>query len=78
MCVCYMIIFQWPSNLTRAYATSLLRFVDHAQLHTHTHTHMVRHPERGIGSSLRRLPTQQTQETNIRALIRIGTRHRSS
>jgi hypothetical protein len=30
---------QWRKNTTRAYATSLLRVLNHAQLDTHTHTH---------------------------------------
>jgi len=47
-------------------------------IHTHTHTLSLSLSERVISPSQRRLPKQQTQETNFHALREIRTRDPSN
>jgi len=49
-----------------------------AHTHTHTHAHTHTHTERVISPSQRRLPKQQTQQTNFHALRDIRTRDPSN
>jgi hypothetical protein len=61
---------------TRAYASSLLKFL----VHTHTYTHPEGSSERVISSSQRLLPTntRQIQKRNIHAISKIRTRDPSN
>jgi hypothetical protein len=69
-----MLYFLWRSRQTRAFAASLLRFLDHTQSHTPGRTPPNEQSARRRVHNLH--STQQTQETNIHALS--GFEHATS
>ena len=68
-------VILWRYSPNRTQAAFLLRFLDRTQTHIHALSDL---PERVIDSSQRPLPTQQTRETNIYALVGIRTRDSSN
>ena len=67
----FVLFFLWRNSPTRAYAASLLQFLDHTKLGTHKRWDSY---ERAISLSQRQTPTQKkthTQEKDLHSLTRI-------